>query len=82
MSQPAIIVIGSGPAGVSAAESYRERDAERPVRILTADTALPYMRPPLSKEFLRGDTDDVGLHPADWYAEHGIDLVHARAERY
>ena len=36
----------------------------------------PYARPPLSKEFLRGETDDVGLHPAQWYSERRIDLVH------
>ena len=42
---------------------------------------VPYARPPLSKEFLRGDSDDVALHPAEWYAEHRIDLVHARVER-
>ena len=37
---------------------------ETPVRILTADSDPPYARPPLSKEFLRGETDDVALHPA------------------
>jgi hypothetical protein len=34
------------------------------VGILKADPAPPYARPPLSKEFLRGETDDVALHPA------------------
>ena len=53
----------------------------RPVRILTADSAPPYARPPLSKEFLRGETDDVALHPAEWYTERRIDLVHAPVER-
>jgi NAD(P)H-nitrite reductase large subunit len=28
----------------------------------------------LSKDYLRGDTDDVWLHPAHWYAERSIDL--------
>ena len=74
----ALVVVGSGPAGVGAAEAFRRRDAQTPVRILTADTDLPYARPPLSKEFLRGDTDDVALHPEEWYAEHRIELVCAR----
>ena len=80
MSDPGLIIVGSGPAGVSAAEAFRRHKAEPPVRILTADSALPYERPPLSKEFLRGETDDVALHPADWYAAQRVDLVHARVE--
>jgi 3-phenylpropionate/trans-cinnamate dioxygenase ferredoxin reductase component len=79
-TEPAIVVVGSGPAGVSAAEAFRRQHAEPAVRILTADPALPYIRPPLSKEFLRGDTDDVGLHPAEWYDERNIELVHVRVD--
>jgi 3-phenylpropionate/trans-cinnamate dioxygenase ferredoxin reductase component len=81
MGDPAVIVIGSGPAGVSAAEAYRSHHAEPPVRIITADPALPYARPPLSKEFLRGDTDDVAMHPAEWYAERRIDMTRAMVQR-
>lgn len=58
MSNAGLLVIGSGPAGVAAAEAYRARQADHAVRILTADTDPPYQRPPLSKDFLRGDTDD------------------------
>jgi 3-phenylpropionate/trans-cinnamate dioxygenase ferredoxin reductase component len=81
MTEPAMIVVGSGPAGVSAAEAFRSHQAETPVRILTADTDPPYARPPLSKEFLRGESDDVALHPPGWYTEHRIDLVHAHVQR-
>jgi len=42
MTRPAMIVVGSGPAGVSAAEAFRQHDADTAVRILTADTDLPY----------------------------------------
>ena len=76
----ALIIVGSGPAGVGAAEAFRRHDAETPVRILTADPEPPYARPPLSKEFLRGETDDVGLHPAQWYSEHRIDLMHTHVD--
>ena len=81
MSDPQLIVVGSGPAGVSAAEAFRQHDAATPVRIFTADPAPPYARPPLSKEFLRGETEDVYLHPTQWYTEQRIDVVHARVER-
>ncbi len=74
-------MIGSGPAGVSAAEAFREHNRSDPIKILTEDPALPYARPPLSKEFLRGDAEvaDVELHPAQWFDEHSIQLVHTGA---
>ena len=71
-----VIIVGSGPAGVAAAESFRKHDNVSAVRILTADPALPYARPPLSKEYLRGQIDDVGLHPRRWFDDRRIDLVH------
>jgi 3-phenylpropionate/trans-cinnamate dioxygenase ferredoxin reductase component len=74
MDEPGLIVIGSGPGGVSAADAFRQHDRDLPVRILTADPEPPYARPPLSKDYLRGDTDDVWLHPAHWYLERSIDL--------
>jgi NADPH-dependent 2,4-dienoyl-CoA reductase/sulfur reductase-like enzyme len=75
MSQHGLIVVGSGPAGVSAAEAFRERNGDEPVRILSTDPALPYARPPLSKDFLRAETEDVALHPAQWYGERSIELT-------
>jgi 3-phenylpropionate/trans-cinnamate dioxygenase ferredoxin reductase component len=75
MAQPGLIVIGSGPAGVSAAEAFRARNSDVPVRILTADSDLPYARPPLSKDYLRGGTEDVQLHPERWYDDRSIELI-------
>jgi 3-phenylpropionate/trans-cinnamate dioxygenase ferredoxin reductase subunit len=79
MSSPGLVVIGSGPAGVSAAEAFRGLDQDRSVRILTADADPPYERPPLSKDYLRGETEDVTLHPAEWFRERNIELVHSSA---
>jgi 3-phenylpropionate/trans-cinnamate dioxygenase ferredoxin reductase component len=75
MTENGVIIVGSGPAGVAAAESFREHDADAPVRIFTADIDLPYARPPLSKEYLRGQTDDVALHAAQWFDDRAIELV-------
>lgn len=61
MSDAGLIVIGSGPAGIGAAEAFRARRPDAPLRIFTADTQQPYQRPPLSKEFLRGHTEDVAM---------------------
>ncbi|WP_078288564.1 FAD-dependent oxidoreductase [Mycobacterium sp. D16R24] len=76
MSEPGlIIIVGSGPAGVAAAESFREHDAHISVLILTADTDAPYERPPLSKQYLQLRTDDIFLHPQSWYGERAIELI-------
>lgn len=75
MTEPGLIVIGSGPAGVGAAEAFRTHNSTLPVRLISADPADPYERPPLSKDFLRGETNDVALHPRSWFTDRGIELV-------
>ncbi|BBZ74003.1 pyridine nucleotide-disulfide oxidoreductase [Mycobacterium paraseoulense] len=75
MVSPGVIIVGSGPAGVAAAASFRDHDGDAPVRIFSADIDLPYARPPLSKEYLRGQTDDVALHPAQWFDDRAIELT-------
>ena len=72
---PGFLAIGSGPAGVSAAETFRSKHPEIPVRILTGDPALPYAKPPLSKGFLCGNEDKRDLHSAGWFAHNNVDLV-------
>jgi NADPH-dependent 2,4-dienoyl-CoA reductase/sulfur reductase-like enzyme len=78
MDSAGLIVVGSGPAGVAAAEAFREHDPVSPVLILTDDRHPPYARPPLSKEYLRGNTDDVALHPSQWFDERRIELILTR----
>ena len=78
MNSSGLVVIGSGPAGVSAAEAFREHDSEAPVRIMTEDPDPPYARPPLSKDFLRGETEDVSLHSREWFDERSIELHRGR----
>ncbi|MGB3356247.1 MAG: FAD-dependent oxidoreductase [Mycobacterium sp.] len=75
MTEPGLIVIGSGPAGVAAAAAFRKLRADVRVRIITADGDQPYERPPLSKEFLRGETDDVSMHPSSWFTERNLELT-------
>jgi 3-phenylpropionate/trans-cinnamate dioxygenase ferredoxin reductase component len=75
MASAGLVVIGSGPAGVSAADAFRQHNPHIPVRIVTEDPAAPCFRPPLSKEYLRGDDSDISLHPADWFDDHSIALT-------
>ncbi len=50
-----LLVIGSGPAGVSAAAAYVEAGGPGPVCLVSADVDEPYQRPPLSKAVLTGE---------------------------
>lgn len=70
-----LVVVGSGAAGVSAAETFRARHPHIPVRILTTDPALPYAKPPLSKDFLCGRQTRLDLHSAQWFDRNRIELV-------
>ncbi|KUI48184.1 pyridine nucleotide-disulfide oxidoreductase [Mycobacterium sp. GA-1199] len=82
MVAPGFIAVGSGPAGVSAAETFRSKHPDIPVRILTTDPALPYAKPPLSKDFLCGRDTKLALHSEHWFERNAVDLVRGiRVER-
>jgi NADPH-dependent 2,4-dienoyl-CoA reductase/sulfur reductase-like enzyme len=72
---PGFIAIGSGPAGLSAAETFRSKHPNIPVRILTTDPALPYAKPPLSKAYLCGREAKLDLHSPGWFVRHHVDLI-------
>ncbi len=71
------LIIGGGLAAAMAAEAIRERGVGGRVVIVTDDAERPYHRPPLSKEYLRGDQErrEVFVHPVEWYAEQGVELM-------
>ena len=76
-----LLVIGGGPAGLSAARSYREAGGEGAVAIVADEHRMPYQRPPLTKELLRGDAseDDLQIEPEAWLSEHDVSLISGRA---
>ena len=71
---PGFIAIGSGPAGLTAAETFRQQHPKIPVYILTSDPALPYAKPPLSKAYLCGRDPKLDLHSPGWFVRQGIQL--------
>ena len=78
------VIVGAGLAGGSAASTLRQEGFDGPIVLLGAEEHPPYERPPLSKEFLRGEQAlaDVYLRPAGWYGENEIELrTGVRAER-
>ena len=77
MSSTRCLIVGGGQAALSAASKLRELDSETTIGILSAETVLPYQRPPLSKAYLSGEMplDRLMLRPDDWYREHRIDIA-------
>ena len=72
----ALAIAGGGPAALSAARAYREAGGTGAVTLFTPEPDPPYMRPALSKELLRGETDEIGLEDAAFYADHDIGVRH------
>ena len=71
------VIVGAGLAGATAAETLRDEGFEGRVHLIGAEAHHPYIRPPLSKDFLAGaaERDSVFVRPPEWYREHDIDLV-------
>jgi NADPH-dependent 2,4-dienoyl-CoA reductase/sulfur reductase-like enzyme len=80
---PDIVIVGGGAAAHSFVDAYSALGGERPVTILSADERVPYFRPYLTKEFLRGEKteDDVDLDPPEWYGTRTADVrLHTSVE--
>src|ERR1700722_14402235 len=71
-----LVVIGGGPGALEAARAYREGGADGEVVLVSADEYLPYNRPPLSKDFLRGESEEdvLGLEDGSFYRHHDIEV--------
>jgi 3-phenylpropionate/trans-cinnamate dioxygenase ferredoxin reductase subunit len=75
------LIIGGGPAGIAAARGYREAGGEGSVAIVTDEHRMPYRRPPLTKQLLRGEMgeDELPLESEDWLRDQRISLISGRA---
>lgn len=67
--------MGGGLAAARTAEQLRRSEYSGAITIVSDEDHLPYDRPPLSKEVLRAETDDVTLKPAEFYAENNITML-------
>ncbi len=73
---PAFVIAGGALAAAKAAETLRDEGFDGEIVLIGSEPERPYERPPLSKGYLLGqaERDSVYVHPADWYAEHQVDL--------
>jgi len=71
-----IVIVGASLGGATAAGVLRDEGYDGGLNLIGAEEEPPYERPPLSKEFLRGELDfeDALVRPASWYAEHDVDV--------
>ena len=77
MNQAKIVILGGGMvAGYAAKQMVELGLPSGELSILSADNAVPYERPPLSKGFLAGkDSEDaIKISPEDFYKQHGIEV--------
>ena len=72
-----VIIVGGGAAGNAAAEMLRREGYSGDVTMISADDAVPYDRPNLSKDFLAGTASEewIPLRSMDFYREHQIELL-------
>src|ERR687895_1857498 len=84
MGAGTVVIIGASVAGATAAATLRERGHDGPIVLLGEDPPPPTGRPPMSKEYLRGEQpfERALVRDPDWYEQHGIEIrLGVRAER-
>jgi NADPH-dependent 2,4-dienoyl-CoA reductase/sulfur reductase-like enzyme len=71
------MILGGGMVAGYAAKELVERGLKSgELTILSADNAIPYERPPLSKSFLAGKDDEksIRINAEEFYGQHGIEV--------
>src|SRR5262245_3174907 len=75
MADDPFVIVGASLAGAKAAQTLREEGFDGRVVLIGAEPERPYERPPLSKDYLRGEKDERPyVHDEAFYAENDIEL--------
>lgn len=77
MGDAGVIIVGAGHGGGTAAALLRQYGFDGPIRLIGEEPIAPYQRPPLSKAWLKGETDAEALilKPESFYPDAGIALM-------
>jgi 3-phenylpropionate/trans-cinnamate dioxygenase ferredoxin reductase subunit len=75
-SDQTFVIAGASLAGAKAAETLRTEGFDGRVVLIGAEHERPYERPPLSKDYLRGESarEQIYVHGEGFYAEQDIEL--------
>src|SRR5918995_1078151 len=75
-----VLIAGGGLAGANAAFALREKGFQNRIVLVSEEAETPYERPPLSKDYLRGERtlEEAYVRPASAYDEQGIELLRSR----
>ena len=70
------VIVGASLAGAKAAETLREEGFDGRLMLIGAEPERPYERPPLSKDYLRGEAgrEKLYVHDEGFYTDLDIDL--------
>ncbi len=71
------LIIGGGMAAANCASELRRKGAAGSILLVGREPEPPYERPPLSKEYLRGEAErkDAYVNEPGWYEDNGVDLL-------
>jgi NADPH-dependent 2,4-dienoyl-CoA reductase/sulfur reductase-like enzyme len=77
MSEFELVIIGGGLASASTIKAYRDAGGEGKIALVSADSTIPYHRPPLSKRYLReeAEREDTIVEPQSFYADNDVELL-------
>jgi 3-phenylpropionate/trans-cinnamate dioxygenase ferredoxin reductase subunit len=75
-AQQTFVIVGGGLAGAKAAQTLRDEGFDGRVVLLGEEDVPPYERPPLSKDYLRGEAERASFAVLDegYYADHDVEL--------
>jgi 3-phenylpropionate/trans-cinnamate dioxygenase ferredoxin reductase component len=70
------VIVGASLAGAKAAETLRAQSFDGRLVLIGTEGERPYERPPLSKDYLRGEVgrEKVYVHDEGFYLAHDIEL--------
>ena len=71
------LLVGGGLASAQCAAELRKRGAEGSILLAGREPEPPYERPPLSKEYMRGEAgrEDAYVNPPGWYEKNEVELL-------
>jgi 3-phenylpropionate/trans-cinnamate dioxygenase ferredoxin reductase subunit len=77
MSKQVFVIVGASLAGAKAAEELRNRGFDGRIVVIGSEPDRPYERPPLSKDYLRGESErqKAYVHDEDFYERSDIELM-------